>query len=143
MLKDKDRRGVASSKIESTFNSSNAVEAVTNGDLKLMTHDLSEKSKTQTKLMKFGLSETIQKREKLVVKKDIIEDYESLKELLSVSPEILNLNVIVSQEEKKKRKILVEKIRSKWNNKNKKFINIHEVVFDTHTLMYAYGKIVN
>ena len=143
MLKDKNREGVASSEIKSTFNFSNAIGNIKNRDLTLVTYNLSEKSETQIKIRETGLSEAIQKREKLLVKKDIIKDDESLKKLLdTISSKILDFNVIVNQKEKERVKILVEKIRSKWNNKNKKFINIHEIIFNPHTLIYAYGVVV-
>lgn len=143
VLKDEDKIRVASNEVESTFNPSNAAGNIRSKNLKLVTHDLFKKSKTQTKFKKIGLSEAIQKIVKSVVKKDIIENDESPKVLpFTASFNILNLNVIVSQKEKEKMTIIEKKIQSKWNNKNKRFINIHEIIFDPYTLNYAYGKLL-
>lgn len=44
--------------------------------------------------------------------------------------------------EDKKKKILIEKIRSKWDSRDKKFFNIHKVIFTPQTLLFAYVNMI-
>ena len=84
VLKDEDKIRVASNEVESTFNPSNAAGNIKSKNLKLVTHDLFKKSKTQTKFKKIGLSEAIQKIVKSVVKKDIIKKFKWVSHYLAV-----------------------------------------------------------
>jgi hypothetical protein len=138
------KRVSSSSEVALTVNSSSAVEDVKNGALKLDVHNLFEKSETQLKLSKVGLCDAIQKKLGSVIKKDVTKDGKSLNDsTINVFYKTSDFNMIVAQKKAKKVNILVRKIRNKWSDKKKKFVNLHEVIFDYHTLIYAYDNTVN
>jgi retron-type reverse transcriptase len=139
-----EAKGISSSsEVVSTVNSSGEAGDKKNGALKLDAHNLSEKNETQPKLSEVGLSDAIQKRSGSVIKKDVTKDGTFLNELSeNASHEISDFNMIAAQKETERENILVGKIRDKWSDKKKKFVNLHEVIFDSHTLIYAYGDVI-
>lgn len=143
-LLNDEARGISSlSEGTSTVNSSGAAEDIKNGALKLEVHNLFEKSETQLKSLKVGSCDAVQKKFGSVIKKDVTEDGKSLNEFTeNVSHETVDFNMIVAQKKKERVNILVGKIRDKWSDKKRKFVNLHEVIFDCNTLIYAYGDLV-
>ena len=48
---------------------------------------------------------------------------------------------MIVQNRKEKIKIFIKNIQNKWDNKKKKFVNLHQIIFDPQILTYAYVDI--
>ena len=144
-----EAKGVSScSEVTSTVNSLSATEEKKDGSRKIDTHNLFEPSETQQASIelnsrKVGLSEVIKKKSESVGKKEVIQKDSSLNELMVYkSHETSDLNMMIVQDEKERIEILVRKIQDKWDGKNEKFVNLHKVIFDSQTLIFAYSDVV-
>jgi hypothetical protein len=143
LLNDKVNRILFSSEVMSVVNYSSVVRSAQTGDLKLDVHSLFEKSEIQSELNKVRLSDVIQKKLKSVIKKGDIKNGIPLNEALKdVSHKTLDFNIIVAQNEREIVNFFVDKVRYKWKESNKKFVNIHCEIFNSLVLIYAYGEVI-
>lgn len=137
--KDEEGRGDAPNKMKSTVDSLDTSRDITECDLKLDTHNQFENGETCTRL-----SEKIQNNLLSVTKKDVSPVGKSLKNTDSYVSDSKNnkFNMIMTLNEIEREKILVDLISVKWDNKVKKFVNIHEVMFDTRILIFACADVL-
>lgn len=95
-------------------------------------------------LLENGLSEAIQNDSLPVTKKGVPLERKSLKDgkTYVTDLEVNKFNMIADLDEVKKEKLLSDSISSKWDNKLKKFVNIHKVMFDPQILIFAYADVL-
>lgn len=60
----------------------------------------------------------------------------------SSNSKIDKFDILLNSDQNKRKEILIKKLRNKWNNKIGKFVNIHEVIFEPQTLIFAYADII-
>lgn len=148
LFNDEAKRVSSFSKVTSAVNFLSANKEKKDRSRKIDIHNLSEPSETQQanielNSIKVGLSEVIQKKSESVEKKEVIKKDDSLNELMIYkSHETSDLNMMIVQDEKERIEILVKKIRDKWDDKKKKFVNLHKIIFDPQILIFAYSDIV-
>jgi retron-type reverse transcriptase len=114
-------------------------------DFKLDIHEQSEGSETPLLFsLESGLREKIENDSELVIKKDCFILKKSLRKELDrlVYSETHKLDMIVNLDENKRKEILIEKVQNRWNDKIRRFVNIHEVIFDPQTLIFAYVEMI-
>ena len=144
LLKDEERRGNALDEVESTVNSLEASRDITDSGLELDIHKRFEGSETPLLLLKAGLSEDNQKCSEPVIKKDVSPDGKSLKDQGIYIPDlkVSEYNMLVSLDEVERKELLINLIFEKWVDKKKRFVKIHEVMFDPRILIFAYADVL-
>lgn len=144
LLKDEGRRGSALDEVTSTVNSLDASRDCKESDLKRDIHKQFEGSETPLLLLRDGLSEAIQNDLLPVVKKDILLNEKSLKDgkTYVANFEDNEFNMIVNLDEVKKKKILIDSIAGKWNDKVERFVDIYKIMFNPQTLIFAYADVL-
>lgn len=142
--KDEEKRGSALDEATSTVDSLDATRDFKESGLKLDTHKQFENGETLLLLLESGLSEVIKKNLLPVAKKDSFKNETSLKDIDSyVSCLKANeLNMMTDLDEVKRKEILVELISGKWDDKVKRFVNIHEVMFNPQILIFTYADVL-
>jgi hypothetical protein len=143
LFNGKTNRILSLREVVSAVNYSSVARNIDNGDLKLDVHNLFEKSDIQLELCKVRLSDAIKKKLKSVKTKDDIKNGISLNESLKdVSHKTLDFNTIVAQNEIESVNLLIERIRYRWNDHKKKFVDLHQEIYNSLTLVYAYGEVI-
>jgi retron-type reverse transcriptase len=144
LFKDEEKGVFTLDEVSSTVESLDASREIKGKDLNLDTHGLSEGSETHVLLLESGLREKSKNVSESVGKKDVSLNGKSLKDGTDwpAYPEIHELDMLVNSEEDKRKEILIEKIRSKWDDKVERFVNIHEVIFEPQTLIFAYADVI-
>ena len=124
-LLDEEKGGSALTEVTSTTESSDTSGELKERDLKLDIRKWSENSKT---LSMKGSGETIQNGSRSVEKKDAAEGGPlNYSKSVDWKNETLDLNMIVSLDEVGRVKLLVKLIAEQWDNKERKFVNLHRV----------------
>jgi retron-type reverse transcriptase len=144
LFKDEEKREGALDEVTSTVNSLDACRDCKESDLKRDIHKQFEGSETPLLLLRSGLSEAIQNDLLPVVKKDILLDGKSLKDgkTYVADLEVNEFNMMVNLNEVGRKKILIDSIAGKWNDKVERFVDIHKVMLDTQTLIFAYADVL-
>lgn len=139
-LLDEGKGGSAPTEVTSTIESSVTPGELKERDLKLDIHKQSENSET---LPSEGLSETIQNGSGSVTKKGAAKGG-PLNHSKSVdgNGEIFDLNMIANLDEVGRKKLLVKLIANQWQDKKKKFVNLHRVYADPRVLIFAYADVI-
>lgn len=139
-LLDEGKGGSAPTEVTSAIESSVTPGELKERDLKLDIHKQSENSET---LSKKGSGETIQNRSGSVIKKGAAEGGPlNFSKSVDEKNKTFDLNMIVSLDEVSREKLLVKLIAERWDNKKKKFVNLHEVYGDLHVLIVAYASVI-
>lgn len=88
-----------------------------------------------------GLSEDNQKYSEPVVKNDVSLDGKSLKDHGVYIPgsKAVGYNMLFDLNEVERKELLINLISAKWVGKKKRFVNIHEVIFDPRILIFCLG----
>jgi len=105
-------------------------------NLKLVIHKQSESSEIHLVFLENELSEANKKYLELIIKNDVLNEKKFLKD----DSEVQEFNMLVDLDEMEK--ILVQKIQFRWNSKEKRFININEVIFKPQILVFAYTEMI-
>ena len=143
LFKDEGKRGGALDEVASTVDSLDATRDLTDSDLKLDIHKRFESGETPLLLLGDGLCESTKKCSEPVIKKDVSLDGKSLKnQNYTADSEADEYNMLHTLNEVQKKELLIDLISKKWDNKKKKFVKIHEVIFDPRILIFAYGDVV-
>jgi retron-type reverse transcriptase len=144
LFKDEGRRGSALDEVASTVESLDATRDITDSDLKLDIHKRSEDGETPLLLLKDGLSESTKKCSEPVIKKDVSLDRKSLKDQKTYvsDSEASEDNMLHTLNEVERENLLIDLISEKWDDKKKKFVKIHEVIFDPRILIFAYADVL-
>lgn len=144
LFKDEERGGSALDEVTSTVDSLEASRDITDSDLKLDIHKRSEGSETPSFLAGDGFSEDNQKYLEPVIKKDVSLNGKSLKNLGVYIPdfEAVECNMLFDLNEVERKELLINLISEKWDDKKKRFVKIHEVIFDPHILIFAYADVL-
>ena len=144
LLKDEERRVSALDEVTSTVNSLDASRDCKKSDLKQDIHEQFEGSETLLLLLGNGLSEAIQNDLLPFVKKDILLDEKSMKDGKTYVADLEDneFNMIVNLDEVERKKILIDSIAGKWNDKVERFVGIHKVMFNPQTLIFAYADVL-
>lgn len=139
-LLDEGKGGSAPTEVTSAIESSVTPGELKERDLKLDIHKQSENSET---LSKKGSGETIQNRSGSVIKKGATEGGPlNFSKSVDGKNETLDLNMIVNMDEVSREKLLVKLIAERWDNKKRKFVNLHEVYGDLRVLIVAYADVI-
>jgi len=139
-LLDEGKRGSASTEVTSTAESSDTTGEIKRRDLMLDIHKQFENSEA---LPSEGASEAIKNRPGSVIKKGAIENGPlNSSALQNRGREIFDLNMIADLDEVDRNKMLVKLIVSQWDNKIKKFVNLHRVYSDPRVLIFAYADVI-
>lgn len=144
LFKDEEKGELALDEVSSVVESLDASKEMKGEGLKLDTHIKSEGSETPLLLLESELREESQNNSEWVEKKDGSSIGTSLKDDADYSDhiEIYELNILLDSDEDKRREILTKKIRNKWDSKVGRFVNIHEVIFEPQTLVFAYADTI-
>lgn len=144
LFKDEGKREGAPDEVTSTVNSLNTFRDYKESDLKQDIHEQFEGSETPLLLLEKGSSEAIQNDLLPIIKKDILLDEKSLKDgkTYVADLEVNEFNMRVNLNEVGREKILIDSIAGKWNDKVERFVNIHKVIFDPQTLIFAYADVL-
>ena len=142
--KDEESRGSATDEATSTADSLDATRDFKKSGLKLDIHQQFEGGETPLLLLESGLSEDIKKNSLPVIKKDSFKNETSLKDINSYVSclEADEFNMMTDLDEVKRKEILLELIDGQWNEKVKRFVNIHEVMFSPQILIFAYADVL-
>ena len=144
LFKDEGRRGSALDEVASTVESLDATRDIKDSDLKLDIHKRSEGGETILLSLGDGLSESSKKCSERGIKKDVSLDRKSLKDQKTYvsNSEASEDNMLHTLNEVEREKLLIDLISEKWDDKKKKFVKIHEVIFDPRILIFAYGDVL-
>ena len=144
LFKDEERRGSALDEVTSTVDSLEASRDITDSGLRLDIHEQFEGSETPLLLLEDGLSEDTQKYSESVIKKDVSLDGKSLKDQgVHISgSETIEYNMVFDLNEIERKELLINLISEKWDDKKKRFVKIHEVIFDPRILIFAYADVL-
>ena len=142
--KDEERRGSALDEATSTAHSLDATKDLKKNGLELDIHQQFEDGETPLLLLESGLSEVIQKNSLPVAKKDVSKNRESLKgeDSYVSDPKANEFNMMIDLNEIERNEILINQISGKWDNKVKKFVDIHKVMFSPQMLIFAYADVL-
>jgi retron-type reverse transcriptase len=142
--KDEEKRGSALDETTSTVNSLDAFRDFKKSGLKLDIHKWFEDSETPLLLLESGSSEVIKKNLLPVSTKDVPTNGKSLKKEDSYvsDSEVNKFNIMIDLDEIRRKEILINLISGKWNDKVKRFVNIHEVMFSPQILIFAYADVL-
>ena len=142
--KDEEKGESALDEVASTVDSLGSTKEFKKSDLKLDMHRQFEGGETPLFLIKSGLSEVIKKDSLPVINKDSFKNKTSLKNTDSYvfRSEAKEFNIIINLDEVKKKRMLIELIAGHWNAKIKRFVNIHEVIFNPQILIFAYVNVL-
>jgi retron-type reverse transcriptase len=139
-LLDEGKGGSAPTEVTSAIESSVTPRELKERDLKLDTHKQFENSET---LSKKGSGETIQNRFRSVVKKDAAEGGPlNYSRSVDWNNETFDFNMIVSLDEVSREKLLVKLIAEQWDDKERKFLKLHQVYGDLRVLVFAYADVI-
>jgi retron-type reverse transcriptase len=109
-------------------------------DLKLDIHKQSENSETSFLLRS---CETIQNGSRSVIKKGAAAGGPlNYPKSVDWEDETFDPNMIVSLDEVSRIKLIVELIDKQWQNKEKKFVDLHRVYADPRVLIFAYADVI-
>lgn len=142
--KDEERRGSALDEVTSTVDSLDATRDFKKSGLKVDIHRQFKGGETPLLLLESGLSEAIKKNSWPVIKKESFKNETSLKDTDSYVSclEANEFNIMADLDEIKRKEILIELIAGQWNDKVKRFVNIHEVMFSPQILIFAYADVL-
>ena len=139
-LLDEGKGGSALTEVTSATESSVTPGELKERDLKLDIHEQSENSETSF-LMR--LSETIQNGSRSVIKKGATAGGPlNYPKSVDWDDETFDPNMIVSLDEVGKIKLIVKLIDKQWQNKTKKFVDLHRVYADPRVLIFAYADVI-
>ena len=139
--KDEEKGESALDEATSTVDSLDITRDFKKSGLKLDIHRQFEGGETPLLLLESGLSEAIKKNSFPVIKKESFKTETSLKDTDSYVSclEANEFNIMADLDEIKRKEILIELIAGQWNDKVKKFVSIHEVMFNPQILIFAYA----
>lgn len=142
--KDEEKRKSAPDEATSTIDSLDATKEFKKCDLKLDIHTQFEGGETPLFLVKREWSDTVQKNSLSIIKKDSFKNETFLKNtyFYVYSLETNEFNITAHLDEIKREEILIKLLVRQWNNKVKKFVNIHKIMFSLQILIFAYEDIL-